>query len=185
MIPRRAVVLAGLLALLLGALPACSSPLPNRDPTGEAFPRVSGTSLAGDATVLPDDLADGPAILLVGYVQDAQFDLDRWLIGLLQLETPARLLEVPTIDGLLPGMVGGFIDDGMRSGIPREDWAAVVTVYGDAEAIVAFTGEERPRNGRILLLDGEGVVRWFHDRGFSAGKALELDAAVRGLRGTD
>ena len=178
--------IAHLLAVLaLTGLVACSSPLPNRDPTGERFPTVTGTPLDGGTLVLPDELAGEPALLLVGYVQDAQFDLDRWLIGLLQLETPVRLLEVPTIDGLVPGLFAGSIDGGMRKGIPSEDWGAVVTVYDDAEAIVEMTGDTNPRNGRVLLLDREGVVRWFHDRGFSAGKALELDGAVRAMLEAD
>jgi hypothetical protein len=58
----------------------------------------------------------------------------------------------------------------------------VVTVYGEqGEAIVELTGNESPRNIRVLLLDAEGKVVWMHDRGFSAGKLLELDAAVREL----
>jgi len=176
MSPRRLAVFA-LMFLVLG----CGSPLPNRDPTGERFPSVRGTALSGDAVALPADLAGAPAVLLVGYVQNAQFDLDRWILGLLQAETPVRLLEVPTIDGLVPGMIANSIDSGMRRGIPEEDWGTVVTVYDDAASIVAFTGETRPQNGRILLLDADGVVRWFHDRGYSAGVLLQLDAAVRAL----
>jgi hypothetical protein len=58
----------------------------------------------------------------------------------------------------------------------------VVCVYGgDAKKIVAITGNEQPRNGRIFLLDAEGKVVWFHDRGFSAGKLTELDAKAREL----
>ena len=70
----------------------------------------------------------------------------------------------------------------MRSGIPEEDWASVITVYGsDADRIVALTGNEQPRNMRVLLLDAEGRVRWFHDRGFSAAKLLELVRTAREL----
>lgn len=167
--------------VLTVAVLGCGSPLPNRDPTGERFPSVRGTALSGEAVALPEDLAGEPAVLLVGYVQNAQFDLDRWILGLLQAETPVRLLEVPTIDGLVPGMIAGSIDAGMRRGIPEEDWGTVVTVYDDAADIVTFTGETRPANGRVLLLDADGVVRWFHDRGYSAGVLLKLDAAVRAL----
>ena len=46
---------------------------------------------------------------------------------------------------------------------------------------VEFTGNEKPRNMRVVLLDAEGRIRWFHDRGFSAGKVVELDALVRSL----
>ena len=153
------------------AFTSCSSTVENRDPLGERFPTVAGEGLDGEKLVLP---LEEPSVLLVGYVQDAQFDADRWLIGLLQAMPPVRILEVPTIAGLFPRMIAGRIDSGMRNGIPNEDWESVVTVYGDhAGQIVELTGNEG-RNIRVLLLDAEGHVRWFHDRGFSAAKLLEL-----------
>ncbi|GJM21471.1 MAG: hypothetical protein DHS20C15_13860 [Planctomycetota bacterium] len=174
---------ARLLAAVLIALTlsACGSPLPNRDPVGERFPKVQGASLEGESITLPDALAGKPAVLLVGYVQNTQFDLDRWILGLLQAGTPVQLLEVPTIDGLVPGMIANTINEGMRGGIPEEDWGSVVTVYDDAEAIVNFTGNTRPQNGRIFLLDASGTVRWFHDRGYSASVLLKLDELARSL----
>jgi len=166
-----------LCALLLSG---CRSTLPNRDPLGQALPSVTGEALDGREWRLPEDLAGRPAVLLVGYEQRAQFDADRWLFGLLQAETPARLLEVPTIPGLFGRALAGTIDSGMRSGIPHEDWGTVVTLYGDAAArMKAFTGTENARNMRVLVVDEHGVVRWSHDRGFSAAKCLELDRLVR------
>lgn len=165
---------------LLGS--ACASTIANRSPIGEQFPAVEGTSLAGDARALPADLGGQPAVLLLGYVMKAQFDLDRWLVGLADIGTPVAILEVPTVRGLVPGLISGTIDSGMRSGIPIEDWAQVVTLYGDdAKRVVEWTGNDRPRNGRVALVDGEGRVVWFHDRGFSAGQLLELDRAARSL----
>ena len=170
----------GLLALAVLAL-ACRSTQPNREPLGLPLPSVTGKALDGKPWRLPEDLAGRPAVLLVGYEQRAQFDADRWLFGLLQAETPARLLEVPTIPGLFGRALAGTIDSGMRSGIPREDWGTVVTLYGgSAAALKTFTGTENGRNMRVLVLDGGGVVRWFHDRGYSAAKCLELDRLVRG-----
>lgn len=170
------------LLLLLGVASACASSVPRRDPVGERFPSVAGTSLAGDEVRLPEAFAGAPVVLLVGYEMKTQFDLDRWILGLLQAETPVPLVEVPTIPGLLPGAFAGKIDQGMQSGIPSEDWGSVVTLYrGDASAVAAFTGNQGPRNGRVLLLDAQGVVRWFHDRGYSGGTLLALDRAARGL----
>ncbi|MDG2143406.1 MAG: hypothetical protein P8N31_07615, partial [Planctomycetota bacterium] len=101
-----------------------------------------------------------------------------WLIGLLQATPTAMILEVPAVNGLFPSLIADTIDSGMRSGIPKEDWSSVVTIYGDsASEIVEFTGNENPRNVRVVLLDSNGTVRWFHDRGFSAGKLLELGGA--------
>jgi hypothetical protein len=162
----------------VAALTACRATVANRDPLGQPFPAVTGESLAGEAVRLPP--AGAPAVLLLGFDQDAQFDADRWLYGLLQAELPVQVLEIPTIPGLFPRALASRIDSGMRSGIPSEDWSSVVTLYGArAEDVVAFTGNEGPRNIRVLLLDAAGEVRWFHDRGFSAGKLLELERAAR------
>lgn len=167
---------------LLSLLTGCSSPLSNRDPAGLRLPELSGKSLDGRAVRLPADVAGEPAVLLVGYEQAAQFDADRWLFGLLQAGTPVRMLEVPTIPGLFAGAFKNRIDSGMRSGIPHEDWGSVVTLYGGAAAeLERFTGNDGGNNMRVLLLDADGTVRWFHDRGFSAGKLLELDRLAREL----
>jgi hypothetical protein len=169
-----------LLALVAFAAIAtgCARVVANRDPVGEPFPAVTGTPLDGGTMALPGDLAGAPAILLVGYVQDAQFDLDRWILGILQAGITIRLLEVPTMEGLVPGLFAGQIDGGMKRGIPSEDWGAVVTVYEDGDRIVEFLGNERPRNGRALLLDAEGRVVWFRDNGYSAGNVLSLKSAA-------
>ena len=163
---------------------SCASRLPRRDPTGETFPSIRGRSLAGDAVRIPDVATEAgePLLLFVGYVQDAQFDIDRWLLGVTQAELDVKFFELPTIAGMVPRMFSGQIDDGMRGGIPVEDWGGVVTVYGDAPEVVALTGSERPRNGRVLLLDADGRIVWFHDRGYSASVLTNLQAALESLR---
>lgn len=168
------------LALTL-SFASCQSKIPNRNVIGENFPPVAGSNLDGVTISIPDQKDLRPTILLIGYLQDAQFDADRWLFGLLQAETPARLLELPTIPGLfMEAFLGSTIDHGMRKGIPSEDWAVVVTLYGeDAEKVKEFTGNTGGNNIRVALLDSNGKVLWFHDRGYSAGQLLELDKMVR------
>jgi hypothetical protein len=180
---RRAVtVVAVAVALLLSG--CASGPVPNRNPTGEMFPSVAGESLTGGRVELPDALAGEPAVLLIGYVQEAQFDIDRWLMGLVQAGTAARVLELPTIPDLVPTIASDWIDDGMRSGIPEEDWGVVVKLYGSAaEPVAALTGTTNGRLPRVLLLDAGGKVVWFHDRGYSAAKAMELAEAAARLTG--
>jgi len=173
--------LGALLAVGL-SLGSCRTVYPNRAPLGEPLPTVSAKSLAGEEFLLPAAVAGAPAVLILGFVQDAQFDADRWFLGLLQAELPVRILEVPTARGLVPSVIRNTIDSGMRSGIPSEDWAVVWTVYGaGADLLQRFTGNESPRNVRVLLLDAEGHVRWCHERGYSAGKLLELAAALAAL----
>ena len=169
------------LALFLIAA-GCSATAPNRVPVSERLPSVIGESLNGDEVRIPEDLPSGVNVLLLGYKQRAQFDCDRWLLGLAQAETPIGVREIPTISGMIPGMFSGAIDSGMRSGIPSEDWGSVVTVYGaGADELKRFTGVEGGSNARVLLLDEDGFVQWFHDRGYSATKLLELDAMARSM----
>ncbi|MHC4956515.1 MAG: hypothetical protein ACYTGZ_21965 [Planctomycetota bacterium] len=174
---RFAIVLIALLPLALSAI-GCGSSYPRRDPTGETFPSVVGTSLRGEEHNIPARFAGEPVLLLVGYAQKTQFDIDRWLLGLTQAGVKVPTHELPTIPGLAPRMFSGSIDKGMRSGIPSEDWGAVITVYGDGDKIARFTGNENELPGRVLLLNAQGQVIFFHDRGYSVGTLQRLRAAI-------
>ncbi len=162
---------------------SCASTFEKTEPIGQNFPKVQATGLTGEEVIIPDLFKDNLVVLFIGYVQDAQFDVDRWLLGLKQLQTPVEMAEIPTIQGFVPGLLASRIDQGMRNGIPEEDWKIVFTVYKDASEIARFFGNEKPRNVRVVLLDQKGKVLWFHDRGFSAGKAIELDQLIRDLEG--
>jgi len=176
--------LAALLLAVAFCLQVGCGALPQRNPLGERFPAVVGESLAGDVYQLPDDLlGEGPVLLLVGYRQSTQFDIDRWLFGLQDAQVPVPVFEVPTIRGMGPGLFARSIDQGMRTGIPREMWGAVITVYGDAGRIATFTGTEVPGPARVLLLDATGRVSFYHDEGYSVDTLLRLKKAVMTLRG--
>jgi len=177
------VAVAAALGLTLG-LGSCRATYPNRQIAGEGFPPVAVRALDGAERSLPAAVAGAPAVLLLGYVQGAQFDADRWLLGLLQAELAVRIVEVPAARGFVPWLIRGTIDGGMRAGIPAEDWGVVWTVYGeDADRLQRFTGNERPRNVRALLLDADGRVVWSHDRGYSAGTLLALRSRLAELQG--
>ncbi|MBL8756979.1 MAG: hypothetical protein JNK35_00955 [Phycisphaerae bacterium] len=145
-----------------------------------------GQSLEKIRTPLPDAVAGSPAILLVGYEQRTQFDIDRWMMGLIQAGATAPVVEVPTIPGLVPTMASGWIDDGMRAGIPKESWGSVVTLYGDSASPVAeLTGTVRGQNTRVIVLDAHGMIVWFDDTGYSPAKALEVAKLVSTLSGSE
>jgi hypothetical protein len=151
---------------------------------GQPFPAVVGQSLEEERIEIPAAYAGDPVVILIGYKQRAQFDIDRWVMGLMQADVAAPIVELPTIPGLAATFASGWIDDGMRAGIPREDWAAVVTLYGDAATPVAkFTGNDRGHLTRVAVLDAEGRVLWFDDEGYSARKALEVADLVAEIRG--
>ena len=164
-------------------LAACSTTYPPQDPVGRMFPSVQGDDLNEKSVQLPDIAAGAPAVFLMAFRQNSQFDVDRWLIGLNMTETDVTAYEIPTIQGLGPQMFQGFIDSGMRSGIPKELWGGVITVYGEADALHAFTGNENPGPARVLLLDASGKVVYFHDKGFSVPALNGLRDALQALSG--
>ena len=171
-------------ALLLAAVTAagCSTTYPRGEPVTKAFPSVKGSSLAGKEVAIPTDLAGKPALLFVGYEQMTQFDIDRWLLALQASGVSVPAYELPTIPGLVPGLFAGRIDAGMRSGIPSEEWASVITIYGDASKVAEFLGNENRLPARVVLLDPAGKVVFFHDRGFSPAALESLRGALQALR---
>ncbi|MGB0897796.1 MAG: hypothetical protein ACPGSN_01000 [Psychrobium sp.] len=159
-------------------LMSCSASYQNNDVTGKNFPAVSGENLEKTPVTIPHAFAGQPVLLLVGYKQDSQFDIDRWLIGLDMTQTAVSVYEIPTIAGMFPRMFSTMIDNGMRAGIPKELWRGVITVYQDGERVQAFTGNINPNNARVLLLDRTGKIAYFYDRGFSINALNELRAAL-------
>ena len=160
------------------ALVACRTTYQRRDPTGERFPTVTGTALDDAQLTIPQDLSGRKVLLFVGYKMETQFDIDRWLLGLYEAKIAVEVYELPTISGLIPGLFSGSIDDGMRSGIPSEDWAIVVTIYRDARTVEQFLGNENPLPARVVLLDESGDVLFFHDRGYSLASLLRLNETL-------
>ena len=153
---------------------ACSSVFPNQSLTGQTFPSVNGDTLEQQSMKLPEDFNGDLSLLLIGYKQDSQFDIDRWLIALDMTETEVEVYEIPTIQGLFPRMFSTTINNGMRKGIPKDLWKGVITIYEDGEKIQAFTGNEDPNNTRVVLLDESGKIIYFYDDGFSVTALNEL-----------
>ncbi|KPH63812.1 hypothetical protein AMS58_02470 [Pseudoalteromonas porphyrae] len=159
-------------------LTGCSSQYPNQDVSGQQFPIVSGENLEKKRITIPTDFNEQLSLLLIGYKQDSQFDIDRWLIGLDMTGVTIPTYELPTIQGMAPRMFSTLIDNGMRKGIPKELWGGVITIYKDGDAVQAFTGNENPNNTRVVLLDSDGTIIYFYDRGFSVSALNKLKAVI-------
>ncbi len=166
------------LLLMIMFISACSATFQNKVPVDQVFPSVQGYTLSGDEWRIPEDFQDEIVVLLIGYKQKSQFDIDRWMIGLDQRGVKAEVFELPVIQGFLPRLFAKQIDAGMRSGIPDELWRVVITVYNDSLSILDFLGNEDPLNARVLVLGKRGRVMYFHDRGFSVFALNELLAAL-------
>jgi hypothetical protein len=155
----------------------------SRSPVGRPFPSVLGTALSGKPVRLPGDLGGVPAVLLVAYQRAAQMDVDRWR-SFLEKDAPGlAVYEVPTIPQAVWRWLAGWIDGGMRSGVPRELWPHVVTLYDEGAPVLDLLGDRGNLFAHVVLLDAEGVVRWFDASAFSAAKGASLVETLRGLEG--
>lgn len=161
--------------LILGIVfSGCSTIYPNQILLGKTFPSVLGQTLTKEKVSLPSYFKKKPVVLLIGYKQDSQFDIDRWLIGLDIKAVKAQAFELPTIAGMFPRMFKTKIDEGMRRGIPKEIWGSVITIYKDGKMIQEFTGNTRPNNARVMILNKDAKIVYFYDRGFSVSALNEL-----------
>ena len=163
------------LIFFLLILPGCATTYKNQAVLTKQFPKVNGQNLEKTPIEMPKYFMGKHTILLIGYKQNSQFDIDRWILGLTDSGVTVKVYELPTVVGMIPRMISGKIDSGMRSGIPKELWVDVITLYGDeAKKIAKFTGNERPINARVMLLDPSGKITFFHDQGYGVSYLKQL-----------
>jgi hypothetical protein len=167
-----------LLALMGLALCMTLAHADGPNPLGKKLPSITGQSLSEKAVRLPDDVTGSPAVLLVAYRRGTQEDVDRWMAFLNEKAPGLSFYEVPTIAGILWRPMAGWIDSGMRRGVPQEKWPKVVTVYGDASVLRDFLGDYGGYTTHVVLLDGEGKVAWFNAGGFSERSAETFLSAL-------
>jgi len=159
-------------------LTACSSTYMNQSIKGEMLPTMLGETLAKKRFKIPTQFTAPLSLLLVGYKQNSQFDIDRWLIALDVTKVTIPTYEIPAIQGMFPRMFKTQINNGMRKGIPKELWKGVITLYQDGEKIQQFTGNENANNTRVILINKDGKIIYFYDRGFSVDALNALKEAI-------
>ena len=149
---------------------------------GRRFPSISGKALSGEVVHFPEDLAGAPALLLCAYRRGTQADADLWA-AFAERELPALAVwELPIIPSLVWRPMKGWIDGGMRGGVPPGLWSRVVTIYDDGGRARSFVGDGGGLHTQVVLLDADGVVA-FHDAGgFRDDAAERLAAAAAALR---
>lgn len=144
------------------------------NPVGKRLPSISGQTLSGVRTRFPEDLLGSTSVLLIAYRRGTQQDLDRW-IEFLSLKAPQLAwYEVPAIRSLIWRPLAGWIDSGMRNGVPKDKWSRVVTLYEDAAKLGEFIVDNGKDLTHLAVLNSDGIVAWFSANGYSEESASEL-----------
>jgi hypothetical protein len=133
---------------------------------GEAnmyFPSLQAANLNGTKLNLPGDLGGRYNLLLVAFHQWHQASVDTWLPLAEQLEADLpgfMYYELPTIRELNI-FARGFINAGMRAGIPNPDTRGrTITLYLDKQSFCRSLGIQDESHIHLFLVDPQGKVMW-------------------------
>lgn len=145
------------------------------------FPTITAENLNKEKITLPDDLAGKPALVLIAYQRQQQENVNTWLGHLDTIEQAipgVRIIETPTISSMKWGWFSGFIDGGMRSGIPdQQARARTITLYTNVGKFNDALGIESTKTIYALLLDEQGRVVTMVEGDFSDAKLAQLTDA--------
>lgn len=146
------------------------------------FSRVTGQNLEGREFKLPADFEGELNVLLVAYERRQQDLLDTWTPHLRELSARFDSLNVYELPVLNFGlrMVRGWIDGGMRAGIPdKTARETTITLYTNVSAFNRSLGITSTRTTYVLLADRQGRVYWRGQGEFDATQFAGLTAAIQ------
>jgi hypothetical protein len=145
------------------------------------FPNVSGSNLNGEAFSLPKDFRAPLNLVFVAYRRDQQPQVDGWMAA--ANDAKARrpdlaVWELPTLSRS-DGFFRGFIDGGMRRGIPDvRTRAATITLYIDKRAFNDALQITSESTISAVLVRPSGEVLWRAAGAFSPESGAALNAAL-------
>jgi hypothetical protein len=129
--------------------------------TTHVFPEVSGRNLEGREFQLPRDFEGDVNLVLIAFQREHQTLIDSWMpaaAAWAESYPGLRYYELPTI-GSGYRLFRGFIDGGMRGGIPDvEARERTITLYLDKAAFRSALGLASEKTVYALVVTAEGLV---------------------------
>ena len=146
------------------------------------FPEVSGSNLEGRKYDLPKDFEGELNMVALAFFGNHQALVNTWtpLASRLTRAYPKlHFYEIPTLTKE-NGIFRGFIDGGMRSGIPdKAAREATITLYLDRAAFLKTAGLPNDRTIYVLLVDRKGKIHWRGDGAFTSALGASLEKAIQ------
>ena len=129
----------------------------------ERFPEIEGTSLSLVEHQIPRTLAGQVNLLLIAFRQWQQRDVNTWVptaAALAEEYASFRAYELPVISKAYRP-VSGFIDGGMRSGIPDPGVRdSTITVYLDRKRFLRALDIDSVGEIVPMLVTPDGEILW-------------------------
>jgi hypothetical protein len=149
-----------------------------------SFPSVEGKDLNDRSLSLPADFAAPASLVFVAFERSQQEEVDTWkpfVTEMQRLRPGLRFYELPAI-GKGYTWLRGFIDGGMRSGIPDPDLrASTVTLYIDVAPFVKALGIESTKKIAAFVVAPSGEILARSSGRWSESSAAPLAEALKAL----
>jgi hypothetical protein len=144
------------------------------------FPTVAATTLAGRPVTFPDAVVGQVGLLFVAFRQRAQADINTWvtpLIGTYLDSADVAYYEIPMISGGYR-WVSGWIDGGMRGGVPGDLHDRTATYYGPRATFYAEMNIGDRSRPYLFVLDRAGRVVHRADGPATPAAVADVEAAI-------
>ena len=158
----------------------------NQQEPYQKFPRIEAESLSGKKLIFPEATAGKYAFILIAFKRQTQGEVDSWLdpfireFGKHQLVT---FYEIPMISTGWKWM-SGWIDSGMRAGVPKSKHDHVATYYGPLSKYFNHFNVKNPGTVYVFLLDKQGSIIYKNSGPADDYKLSELHRFVNGRIGS-
>ncbi len=142
------------------------------------FPSIKGTNLNGKKYNIPEDMKARYNLLLVAFKREHQKSVNTWLPLASELSKKYKdfkSYEVPVLASGY-GLVRGFIDGGMRSGIPdKKTREHTITAYIPKDGFLKSLNLADDSDIHVFLLDDKGSIIWKADGEMNATNKLSAE----------
>ncbi|MCF4098720.1 hypothetical protein [Maritalea mediterranea] len=146
----------------------------------QQFPNISAKDLNGRSVNLPADFNANRSLLFIAFEQEQQAQVNTWLPFAQQLENAgqAKFYELPVLPSALR-LIGGAIENGMRSGIPSQATRAkTLTLYTNVTRFRKNLGLGGKNQIYAVVIDRQGRVLAVQSGAYSSAKANQIRAAL-------
>jgi hypothetical protein len=137
---------------------------------------LSGESLSGRPLGLPAASAGSIRVVIFSFSKSASADSRRWSERLAQDPGPHSAIASFRVIVLesVPKLFRSMAISGIKNGVPQALWEKTILLYHDEEAWKKRLGVSSDKHSYVLLLDGEGRLRWISSGAFSQAEFGEL-----------
>jgi hypothetical protein len=139
------------------------------------FPSLTAETLAGNKITLPEAVKGKKAFLVIAFERKAQSQADDWYeVYAKQFQAEGYVFyELPMISSMWKWM-SGFIDSGMRSGVPSYKHNNVATYYGPLDEYIKAFGVKDRSLVYVFTLNEQGEIVGRTSGGVEPGKIMQL-----------